>query len=417
MSIHRRSISRRDSIAAACLMLGAASAQGSPTGNDERLKQLLERVRARPPAPDSAQEREAQAQRRAELVQLGETALARTDTSAALQAFEQAAAIAHMADSEMGLVRTYMQGGEYRRALAFVAHTASAHREVPGGAALYAWLLYIGDQRAHARKLLDDAQSRFPGDQVLALTSGQMRSASPLATGPLLQAPARLAPYSAPLIGLPGAARVACSGVLIDNRRHALVPLAPLKGSTSVWLRDGLGHVARGSLERRLIALQLAVVRLERPIASTSAPDRPPDEPPDSGLAPAGNDPFPGSIGFAVEYVASTRTAPGWPLLASGFIGAALNDGKQRQLGIELPPGPRGGPVFDSAGRLIGIAMAGGAGPAGSRAADQLLLASLLRAAIGDIMGAPAPATGERMSADRIYERAMRSTVQAIVAG
>ena len=101
-------------------------------------------------------------QERADLLASGEQALARRDVDAALLAFDRAALILHAADTEIALVRAYMQGGDYRRALAFGAHTAGAHLDVVGGSALYAWLLHAGGQSAIAQRLIDEAQGRAP---------------------------------------------------------------------------------------------------------------------------------------------------------------------------------------------------------------------------------------------------------------
>ena len=58
----------------------------------------------------------------------------------------------HAPDTEAAQVRAHMQAGDYRRALAFGAHAASAHRrDWPAGTALYAWLLQAGGQAAAAR--------------------------------------------------------------------------------------------------------------------------------------------------------------------------------------------------------------------------------------------------------------------------
>lgn len=73
-----------------------------------------------------------------------------------------------------------------------------------------------------------------------------------------------------------------------------------------------------------------------------------------------------------------------------------------------MPSGPRGGPVFDAAGRLIGIAMA-------SEQGDALLAASSLR---GSVPNLPADerTTAARIALDELYERALRQTVQVLQA-
>lgn len=97
---------------------------------------------------------------------------------------------------------------------------------------------------------------------------------------------------------------------------------------------------------------------------------------------------------------------PAWPMLHPGFAGRSL-DGGGRALGIELPAGPRGGPVFDAQGRLTGVALPGQSGP------DRLLVPSQLVAhSVPLRVAAPADGTASRMSVEEIYERAMRVSVQ-----
>src|SRR5262249_61413187 len=61
-----------------------------------------------------------------ELLDRGEAALARGETTQAIDAFEKAGAMAHEPAIEMGLVRAYMQTGASRRAAALAPQTARA---------------------------------------------------------------------------------------------------------------------------------------------------------------------------------------------------------------------------------------------------------------------------------------------------
>ena len=81
----------------------------------------------------------------------GEQRLTVGDAVGAEAALERAAAAAHEHEVELSVVRAYMQEGAYRRALAFVAHTAGAHGENRTATALYAWLLHAGGQQQVAR--------------------------------------------------------------------------------------------------------------------------------------------------------------------------------------------------------------------------------------------------------------------------
>lgn len=135
-------------------------------------------------------------QERTVLLRTGEAALARLDLETAISAFDRAALIQHAADTELSLVRAYMQGGQYRRALASGAHTAGAHLDVVAGPILYAWLLSAGGQDVIGQRLLDEAHARMPRNPVVISVRQQLRSGAPVATGILLDMPLRLAPYS-----------------------------------------------------------------------------------------------------------------------------------------------------------------------------------------------------------------------------
>ena len=94
-------------------------------------------------------------------------------------------------------------------------------------------------------------------------------------------------------------------------------------------------------------------------------------------------------------------------LFRSGDSGARL-------LGIDMPAGPRGGPVFDGAGQFIGLALPGIFGKGG----DRLVAASQLNRALGSVL-VFAPATAgptPREPVDKIYEASLRSALQVITA-
>jgi len=344
---------------------------------------------------------------RAAALAQAELAMSRGEADRSLQGFERAAALEHAPDIELGLVRSHMQAGEYRRAMAFAAHTAGAHGEEIGGALLYAWLLNAGGQGAFARQLLEGAAKRAPDQPLLAQAQEQLRSPWPVPRGALLSAPLRLAPYAKSHTQddtVPATARVQGSGVLIDEGRRALVPvsLLPSSSSSTVWVRNGLGLTSKAQVERRFDALKLVMLKLN------SAMDG------QTPWRPAPRDPFPGSPGYTLEYAATPDAFPAWPLLRLGFLGGpqspadSQSDGTGlRHLGIEVPAGPRGGPVLDAAGRLVGIAADG----------DLQVPLSRLIQAMGPVFG---PATelmnsaSPRMPLDEIYERSLPLTLQVM---
>jgi hypothetical protein len=345
------------------------------------------------------------------LLQAAEQALARGDTAAAVQRFEQAALLADAADIEMGQVRASMQAGAYRQALALCAHTAGEHRDVPAAGALYAWLLHSGGHEAVAQRVLNETAARAPNDAVVQATLRAFASPSGAAAGAMLEAPQRMAPEAimrkdqAPP---PLTSRVMASGVLVDGGRSAWVPTAALDGARRLWVRNGLGHTTeaiRDEAPHALGTFGITRLRLATPLDVG-----------DAALAP--RDPFAGSPGHAIEYAAAADSAPAWPRLRLGFFGGFEGNAGLRKLGIELPPGPHGGPVFDAAGRLAGIALPSASGQ------GVMLPASMLRAAMVTAAQVPEPgsasaasaAPAPRVPSDEVYERALRVALQVIVA-
>ena len=342
------------------------------------------------------------------LLDAAETALARGMVSTAILGFEQAAMMLHAADTEMGLVRAWMQAGDYRRALAFCAHTAGAHLDAPAASALYAWLLRIGGQDASASRVLAQALERAPGDPVVDAVRHVFKSPSPLAAGLLLDLPHRMAPQGSmqdeqqlPMMG----ARLVSSGVLLGDGHSAMVPLSGVAGARRVWVRNGLGLGTEAVIDAAPDALRatgFAVLRLVSQL--------------DTGaVALAARDPFAGSPGFAIAYVATPNAAPAWPWLGQGFFGGFDGAGGMRKLGIVLPATLYGGPVFNAAGELAGISTPGGAGPAAMLPVSMFM--ALARQRAGSAQPAPAASSppGARMALDEVYEHALRVTLQVLV--
>lgn len=366
---------QRQSLIAVLALAFACLAQASPA-SDEKLRLVMQR--GAPVTPGRLAEREG-------LLRQGEAALAGGNAAAAEQAFDRAAMILHSADTEMGLVRSYMQSGQYRRALAFGAHTAGAHLDAVGGAALYAWLLHAGGQDVLAHKLLADAQARAPSQPLVAQVGRELASAAPRAHGDMLLPPARLAPYGGS--ALPQGARVVAAGTLVGEGGMAFVPAQAAKGR--LWVRNGWGQQAMASV----VATSggVALLRLERPLA-----------PPAIGVAP--NDAFPGSVAFAVAYPPSADAGPAWPLLRTGFLGGDAGGKGDRLLDAAMRRGlAPGGPVFDQAGRLAGVALG-----------NKMLAAPRLRDTFAARVKLPVVKDNAKLGPDAVYEAALRSTLQVI---
>lgn len=346
---------------------------------------------------------------RAAQLDAAEAALTRGDTEAALAGFERAAGMLHAPDTEMGLVRSQMQAGQYRRALAFAAHTAGAHLEAPAASALYAWLLRIGGQEAYAQQVLDAATQRAAGNEVLAATQRAFAASTSLASGAMLERPHRMAPYSLPYAAstpVAARARTLASAVLLGDGRFALAAGDGLTGARRLWVRNGIGQSSAAVVDRTFTESGLVLLALERPLPGSAQ------------LTIAARDPFAGSPGFVVDFAASTDAAPQWPMLHAGFFaagGAGAGAGATRALGIATSAGSAGAAVFDAGGRWVGITLP----PAlADSSGNRWLPLSQLRAWLGDVLPAPLASDGAavaRIGADEAYERSLAVVLQVLV--
>ncbi len=330
------------------------------------------------------------------LLQRAQSELERGDATQALDDFERAAMMLHAADAELGLIRAAMQDGQYRRALAFCAHTAGEHTDDADGGALYAWLLRIGGQGEQAARVLADTRAHAPDDAVAAAVEAAFAATPPVASGILLQPLHRMAPWAlAP--APPQAAHFVSNGVLVDEGRAAIVPLSALGRVTParIWVRNGLGQAAEADVDPDDTALAshgLARLRLRAALPLGA-----------SGQA-AGRAPFAGSPGFAMQF--GDTDAPAWPLLAQGFLGTLVGDTDVRRLGFEAAPGAA---VLDVHGALIGITLASASGPATWLPLPSAAPSSAAAATT------PAPHAGLALTApDEIYEAGLRRTLQVL---
>ena len=394
----------------------ATQAQVQPALHDHAVNELHQHAHKKPAARSAAAVIDPRGQtgtmpQRTALLQRAEAELLRGDAAAAIDSFDRAAMMLHAPETEMGLVRAYLQAGEYRRALAFCAHTAGAHREAAAPAALYAWLLQAGGQNAQAHRTLSEALGRHPTDAVLLQTQAALAMPQPVTNVNLLDVPHRLAPQPVMQAGLPAptdASRVVASGVLLPTitgaPQLALVPLHAVHDGAMLWLRNGLGHTTQAVVAQRFEDHGVALLRLLADLPVGGA---------DAALMAAPQDPFAGSPGYVVTYSASASGDAAWPWLHAGFHGAAVRSG-DRPLGIDVPALSSGGLVLDSAGRLAGIALQD------AQNKGVLLPMSRLRAALpstrfsAHASPSAAGATATRISADKAYEHALRWSLQVI---
>jgi hypothetical protein len=303
----------------------------------------------------------------ARLVAAGDEALLSGDAGAATVLFGRAAEREHSSDIERGIVRAHMQGGHYRRALAFAAHVARAHPEA-AGSQLFAQLLDVGGQPELARRVLSRTASPAAASTPLG----------PAATG------AKLTSLS----------NTRSTGMVVDAGRHVVAPASTLPGAGRLWVRDALGRCTLATRMRVDEKSGLALLQLVEPWHDTPSP------------ALGDRASFAGSVAHAMAH-ASSSSEPAWPSLRSGFLGAVPGEVHLAIPRFEAHRLPGGG-VFDAQGRWTGIWVDG------PTRDDALLVPAyslLLRLDI------PVMSTAEpRRPMDEIYERAMRWTVQVLAA-
>jgi hypothetical protein len=190
------------------------------------------------------------------------------------------------------------------------------------------------------------------------------------------------------------------SATLAADGRHAFVPLHAVDGARQIALRNGLGQTVTAVVDPTRVQSGLAVLTLDAGLPTAAGLNRVP-------VAP-----FAGGPAYMVEYGTDTEGTPAWPILRSGFFGRFLLRPGDRLLGIDAPAGARGGPVFDAAGQIAGVAVIG-ADPR-----DHLVSIFELEALLNRRLGAVPTAATEKSAArpiDSIYEGALRTALQVLV--
>jgi len=331
---------------------------------------------------------------RVALLARAQAELERGDATAALDDFERAAMMLHAADAELGLIRAAMQDGQYRRALAFCAHTAGEHTDDAQGGALYAWLLRVGGQSAQAARTLADTRAHAPGDALVAAVERAFATPLPVADGALLQASHRMAPWPVTLgdqAAPPATAHVVSNAVLVDDGGAALVPLPAVAGFAPgrLWVRNGLGQSTAATLDTSDASLSA------RGLARLGLRSR---MPVGASQAAGGRAPFAGSPGYALQF--ASGDAPAWPVLTQGFLGGLVHGSELRRLGFDGTPGAA---VLDAKGTLVGITLA--------TAGDDATWLPLPSAAPPQ---APAPAGPALVAPDQVYEAGLHRALQVL---
>ena len=338
------------------------------------------------------------------------------DTDSATGELDRAEGMSHAADTELLQTLALMQRGRYQQATAYSAHSAGAHLDAPQALAMHAWLLALGEQREHAGVQVTAALQRRPDDLALLALQTQLRALRPGSEWVGAEPDSVAARFIQPgpvSIGaiVPNNARVVATGVLLDGSHTVLVPLQALQAATSIWVRSSLGAARVATLTRRIDAVGsgagLALLTLNQPLTL------PPQH---AGLLRASADAFAGSPGHVVGMLASTEAKAAWPAMNTGFIGRSAASGVQA-LGIDTAQSAPGAPVFDRAGRWIGVVGAPFAEASGNaRRGKTLVTLSQLASALGNtLLAVPVAGNSANLTPTDTYERALPLVLQVMV--
>lgn len=336
-------------------------------------------------------------------------ALAAGDTARAADLFEQAARIDDATpEAEIGMVRAYLQGGEYRKALAFATLVAGEHLGSSKAEAFLAWVEFIGGQKQFALKRLDAALAQAPSNPDLREVRARIRAMAgveayvPSATTTLALDP--VVPLQEDIFDA-AAMQTRASGVVVANGTRVLTGAAAVAGASgNLWVRNGLGYMRPAVIEHVDGQTGVTVLRLEEPFQPAVSMDV-------WQTARV----FPGSPCYVVDFPALGLNRPVWPVLSAGLLGRMGAQPRTMDLTVKLPAGPRGGAAFDSAGRLLGLVLPVVAPervvPDQASRPERILLAPALQAFVPAAIPDPSQVTTDagrpRLSIQEIYELAL----------
>jgi tetratricopeptide (TPR) repeat protein len=350
------------------------------------------------------------------LIDAASGALAAGDTTHAAELFEQAARIDDARpDAEIGMVRAYLQAGEYRKALAFATLVAGEHRGSNQAEAFLAWIEFIGGQKQFALKRLDAALAQSPDDPDLLEVRARIRAIAGAET--YISSPTtRLAldPVVPPHMDMPdvNAMQARASGVVVANGSRVLTGAAAVASARGdLWVRNALGQMRPAVIEQADGPTGVAVLRLKEPFQPSASID-----------AWQTARVFSGAPCYVVAFPALGLNDPAWPVLSAGLLGRIGALPGTMELTMKLPVGARGGAAFDSSGRLIGLVVPPGAAadmkPDAIGQTERLVLAPALQALVPAALREASRVNAEtglpRLSIQEIYELALPGVVTVL---
>jgi hypothetical protein len=321
-------------------------------------------------------------------LEAAQSALSRGDAQRAVELFDQLAQQTISVPAEVGLVRASLQAGRFREAIAHADHLRGDHRESIEGAAMAAYLQDRIGRTEVALQQLDALQKRVPEhfaplaaraeilidrahpqDARKLLENWRDRHAADARDADLLRLldRARLAMGETPLRDSAGGsggrwpapafrssdqaahARIAeaGNGIVMDGGSRVLTLRAiAARGGGRFLVRNSRGELRIARRSSDATSGELVRLDLEKnfPTEWSLPPER---------IATGDGVRFCFAFGYAVP-----GGPPAYPVFATGLLlRADTGDRHVMQITSALTAGHAGSPLFDSYGRLIGLAL------------------------------------------------------------
>ncbi len=335
------------------------------------------------------------------LIKRAQTYLANGQSQQAAESYEKAAALGESAEAEIGLVRAYLQSGEFRKAIAFSNLVAAEHPDVSETAALLAYIEDREGQTTPALAKLTEELKKHPDDVALfasqieilidrmAISQAiqklddwigrnpphgdiyRLRARAALAAGnredllnwrrkaalayESISSPATAAVTKWPVHAMESfpindeKPKKSGNGFVIDQGRRILTNASlVLNANGDVWVRNGLGKIRKAKVEKTLPDHGLAVLRLETAYPKTwSLPD------------PLFNASMDVHFCFALGFPVTDELEKSYPILSPGMVVRSdTGYGGLMQVTSTLGSENSGSPIFDGSGHFIGMTLA-----------------------------------------------------------
>ena len=152
-----------------------------------------------------------------------------------------------------------------------------------------------------------------------------------------------------PLPFAPGSAIMTGSGIVLEGGRQIITNRHVVDGLHSIAVRNGTGHVRIARVSKVSSDDDLALLEIDKPF-------------PEGAVTPLSDivDPAPGRAAIVMGFPMISVLGDEQPALTEGIVAKTIglsNDPNTFQMTAKINKGNSGGPVFDKAGRLLGVAV------------------------------------------------------------